>query len=151
MHFQIDRNQLDDKVTVLFLLKQRLQMICSNKCCPKVLQIVGETRSRLWISDVQNSFGLDLALCASDVQVIGCSKALLVAFYFCHNPSTATIQLSHSLIGMKACACSTCVFLVLVCIWFTQSTEDLVSCTLCSLLTFVDQIPFHRQFYLQLP
>ena len=81
VHFQIDRDQLDDKVTVLFLLKQRLQMICSNECSSKVLQIVIGNRSRLWISDAQNSFGLDLALCASDVRVIGCSKALLVTFY----------------------------------------------------------------------
>ena len=30
VRFQID--QKDDKVTVLFVLKQRLQMICSNEC-----------------------------------------------------------------------------------------------------------------------
>ena len=108
-------------------------MICSKECCPKVLQIVIGNRSRLWISDAQNSFGL--ALCARDVQVICSSKALLVT-YFWHNPSRAAIQLSHSLIGMKAWACSSCVFSGLLLDWVYPSqpkTWSAVHRAVCSL------------------
>ena len=121
-------------------------MICSKECCPKVLQMVIGNRSRLWISDAQNSFRLDLALCASDLLAISCSKALLVAFYLWHIPSRAAIQLSHSRIGMKA-TCSSCVFLVLVWIGFTRVNRRLGQ---LHIVQFVDQIPFQRQFYLQL-